>query len=60
MYASKNLFLLYVNEHVLKKLAQEAILLTFTRMKPVYFVLLKLNSHLLQIHKVGSWVLTAK
>ena len=45
---------------MLKKLAHEAILLTFSRMKPVYFVIIKFNSHLLQSRKVAGWELSAK
>ena len=52
--------MLYVNARMLKKLAHEVILLTFSRMKPVYFVFIKFNSHLLQIRKVGGWKLSAK
>ena len=45
---------------MLKKLAHEVILLTFSWMKPVYFVFIKFNSHLLQIRKVVGWELSAK
>ena len=54
MYLEKLIFLLHINARMLKKLAHEAILLTFSRMEPVYFVFIKFNSHLLQIRKVAG------
>ena len=44
---------------MLKKLAHEANLLTLSRMKSVYFVFIKFNSHLLRICKVAGWELSA-
>ena len=54
MHVSKNRFLLHVNAHMLKNLAYEAVLLTFIRIKPVYFIFIKLHSHLLKIRKVAG------
>ena len=62
---------IYIDNIYLKKLisvickrahvTHEAILLkAFSRMKPVYFVFIKCNSHLLQIRKVAGWELSAK
>ena len=62
---------IYIDNIYLKKLisvickrahvTHEAILLkTFSRMKPVYFVFIEFNSHLLQIRKVAGWELSAK
>ena len=59
-YVSKNWFLLYLNALMLKTLEHEAILLTFPRMKWVYFVFSKFNSQLLRIRKVVGWELSAK
>ena len=45
---------------MLKMLTHEAVLLMFSRMKPVYFVFMTFSFHLPQIRKVTYWELSAK